>query len=99
MTQTTIIRLLKDNKQFLKDKYSLTRIGLFGSYSTNTNDENSDIDLVYELAEGEKIGLKKIHELEVFFKKLLQTNKIDLINRKYMNPIISYEMEKTVIYV
>jgi hypothetical protein len=34
--------------------------------------------------------------LEVFFKKLL---KVDLVNQKYVNPIIEDEIKKTVIYV
>ena len=61
--------------------------------------EGSDIDIVYELEEAKRMGLKDVYELEIFFRNLFQIDKIDLINSKYMNPIIGSEIEKTVIYV
>jgi predicted nucleotidyltransferase len=99
MNTQQIINKIRKNKEVLKKNFSILKIGLFGSYSTNTFTKDSDIDLVYELAEGKKMGLKDVDELEFFFKNLLQINKIDLINKKYMNPIIEIEIEKTVIYV
>jgi uncharacterized protein len=83
----------------LKEDYNILKVGLFGSYSTNTYSEESDIDLIYELEEGKRMGLKEVHELEKFFKNLFQIEKIDLVNSKYMNPIIGNEIKKTVIYV
>jgi len=99
MDKRQIINRLRKNKQILRDNFSILRIGLFGSYSTDTFTEDSDIDIVYELDEGKKMGLRDVYELEVFFKNLFQIDKIDLVNSKYMNPIIGNEIEKTVIYV
>ena len=99
MDKAQIINILRKNKKVLKDNFNILKIGLFGSYSTNTFTENSDIDLIYELEEGKRMGLKKVYELETFLKRLLQIDKIDLINSKYVNPIIGNEIEKTVIYV
>ncbi len=99
MDQAQIINILRKNKEVLKDKFNILKIGLFGSYSTNTFTENSDIDLIYELEEGKKMGLREVYELETFFKRLFQIDKIDLVNSKYVNPIIGNEIEKTVIYV
>ena len=99
MDKAQIINILRKNKEVLKDNFNILKIGLFGSYSTNTFTENSDIDLIYELEEGKRMGLKEVYELETFFKILFQIDKIDLVNSKYVNPIIGNEIEKTVIYV
>ncbi len=99
MDQAQIINILRKNKEVLKDNFNILKIGLFGSYSTNTFTENSDIDLIYELEEGKRMRLREVYELETFFKRLFQIDKIDLINSKYVNPIIGNEIEKTVIYV
>ena len=99
MNKVQIINILRKNKKVLKDNFNILKIGLFGSYSTNTFTENSDIDLIYELEEGTRMGLREIYELEMFFQRLFSIDKIDLVNRKYVNPVIGNEIEKTVIYV
>ena len=99
MDKSIIINRLRKNKKILEEQFSIRRIGLFGSYSNNTNNVESDIDIVYELKEGKRLGFKEVYELELYFKSLFDIEKIDLINHKYINPIIENEMNKTVIYV
>ena len=99
MNKDQIITELKEKKRFLKENFSILKVGLFGSYATNSNSEGSDIDIIYELENGKRMGLKEVYELELFFKNLFKIDKIDLVNSKYMNPIIGSEVEKTVIYV
>src|SRR5690554_6160349 len=48
-----IITFFKNNKHEFK-KYGVNRIGLFGSYAKNQEDENSDIDILVEFKEGNK---------------------------------------------
>ncbi len=99
MNKTEVINILRKNKVVLRDNFSILKVGLFGSYSTDTYSESSDIDIIYELEEGRRMGLKDVYDLEIFFKELFKIQKIDLINSKYVNPIIGNEIEKTVIYV
>ena len=99
MDRNQIILNLKKRKLDIEAKFAIERLGLFGSYATNTQAPESDIDLVYELRRGKTFGLKEIYELEQYFKKILNAKKIDLVNRAYMNPIVEDEMSKTVIYV
>ncbi|WP_266366848.1 nucleotidyltransferase family protein [Tellurirhabdus rosea] len=40
----------------LREEFVTSRIGLFGSYARNEATDRSDIDLVYELAEGYTLG-------------------------------------------
>lgn len=99
MTKTNIIQVLQTHKSAFTEQYHITDIGLFGSYATDQAHADSDVDLVYELVEGKRLGIKEVYDLEVFIKDVLQIEKVDLVNRKYMNPIIESEMEKSVIYV
>jgi len=43
-----ITRILQENYPYLASEYGVKRIGLFGSYSRDIPDEDSDIDLIVE---------------------------------------------------
>lgn len=96
--QTTIIKYLSDNKIKFEKDYNIAKFGLFGSFARNEQTENSDIDIVYLLKENQNLSYFRLYELE---KKLENyfNRKIELINFKYMNPIIRYKSEKEIIYV
>jgi len=99
MNKEQIIKKIKENIGILEQGFNISRIGLFGSYSTDTSHEGSDVDLIYELKEGKRLGFKEAYELEHYIKELLETEKVDLVNQKYLNPIFEEEIRKTVIYV
>jgi len=99
MNKDIIINILKKYKPLLEQKFSISKIGLFGSYAKNNNNQNSDIDIIYHLAEGKYLGLKENFELENFFHSIFKEKKIDLVNKKYINPIIEEEINKNIIYV
>jgi len=99
MNKTNILHKIKERKKTLEQQFHIARIGLFGSYSTGQAHAQSDVDLIYELEEGKRLGFKEIYDLERFIKDLLQIEKVDLVNQKYVNPIIEDEIKKTVIYV
>ena len=99
MDKEMIINKIKNNKRVLERNFNIIKIGLFGSYSTDSSNEESDVDLIYELEEGTRLGFKDVYQLEVFIKDLLNIEKVDLVNHKYVNPIIEDEINKTVIYV
>ena len=98
MTKDTILSFLKERKQEFRDMFGIKEIGLYGSYSRGDQKENSDIDIVYQLREGNKFGYFEYVELGRIlsgqFKK-----KVELVNYKYMNPIIKRKAEKEIIYV
>jgi len=71
---------------------------LFGSYSRNEADENSDVDILVELDHSTPIGMKFFtyaDELETLLKK-----KVDLVSydgiSKYIKPFI--DKDKVLIY-
>lgn len=57
MTKEDILNFLRTHKQELQNNFSLTKIGLFGSYAKDTAHENSDIDIVIE--SNKKISFKR----------------------------------------
>ncbi|KGE86758.1 nucleotidyltransferase family protein [Phaeodactylibacter xiamenensis] len=99
MDRNQIINKIRENRETLEKRFNISRIGLFGSYSTNTFHNESDIDLIYDLKEGIRLGFKESYELEEYIKELLEVETIDLVNHEYVNPIIEDEIDKTVIYV
>jgi len=97
LDQESIIRFLKEHKLDYHKKYAIDKLGLFGSFATHTHGTKSDIDIVYEtsskgLSFSQLFALE--NELEDAFSK-----KIDLVNIKYMNPLIKRKAIKDVIYV
>ena len=96
-TRDIIITYIKNHKNELKDKYSIEKIGLFGSFATNKYTAESDIDIVYTtsskgLTYTQELSLED--ELQSTFGKA-----IDLVNLKYMNPLIKRKALKDIIYV
>lgn len=98
MHREEIINYLALQKEYFLSQYHISSIGLFGSYSRNEETDNSDIDIVYLLAENQKLSYYQLldieHQLENQFNK-----KVELVNYKYMNPIIKYKADKDIIYV
>lgn len=97
-TKAEILKYLKDNMSVFESEYFINKFGLFGSYARDEADETSDIDLVYFLAEGKRISYFQLYNLEKQL-ELHFNKKNELINYKYMNPIIKYKSSKDIIYV
>jgi predicted nucleotidyltransferase len=51
MTKEYILEKLKENKEHFQQKFSVKKIGLFGSYATNSATDKSDIDIFVALNE------------------------------------------------
>ena len=71
---------------------------LFGSYSRNEADENSDIDILVELDHAKPIGMKFFSYKDEL--KLILQKKVDLVTydgvSKYIKPLI--DRDKILIY-
>jgi len=92
-----IINYLKQHKQDFNNKYSIEKIGIFGSFSNNKNDKDSDIDIVYETS-SKDLTFSQSFQLEDELKNQFE-REIDLVNFKYMNPLIKRKAIKDIIYV
>jgi len=99
MDKVEILEKLEESKEILEKNFSITRVGLFGSYATGEETANSDIDNLYELKTGKPEGIMDVYNIEKFKKKLLFGKEVDLVNAKYVNPIIENEIVNSIIYV
>ncbi len=95
MTKTYILNFLKTHKNELRDKYSLVKVGLFGSYATGHATDDSDIDLYAEFEDKKFKNIAGVwNYLENAFGK-----KIDLFYpHKNMRPSLKESIENEVIY-
>ena len=87
--------LLKRHKQHLSEKYGLSDLAIFGSYSREQQNATSDIDILVDFKK--PIGIEFI-DLADELEKILQ-NKVDLISRKGIKPRYFKYIEQDLRYV
>jgi|LakMenE18May11ns_1017448.scaffolds.fasta_scaffold9164902_1 hypothetical protein len=99
MESNEIISLLKKNRDFIFNSFELDGMGVFGSYANGTQSQESDIDILLTPKQHTIFSYKKKIGLEKFLVELLNIEKIDLVNIRYLNPVIKNSAEKNIIYV
>lgn len=93
-----ILDFLKSNRKFLYDTYHVTKIGLFGSFAREEQNENSDVDILIDI----KNDTKHIHDLKLALKEYLSNalnRNVDIAREKYIKPYAKKYILKDVIYV
>jgi predicted nucleotidyltransferase len=98
MNRKYILDYLKSNKDKYSKQFGVRFIGLFGSFARDEANENSDIDILYEIEENKKLSmfkyLKLISELENNF-----NTKIDLVRTATLKPQIKKYVYRDLVYV
>lgn len=94
ITKEIILSTLQELKPTLHEEYAVERIGLFGSFSDNTNSDESDIDIIVELAR--PIGWK-FFSLELYLEKVFN-RKIDLVTKNALKEQIKDQILSKVEY-
>jgi uncharacterized protein len=85
MNLINIKKILNAQKPFLRDKYKVAEIGIFGSFVRNEEQIDSDVDVLVDF-EG-KIDLFDLLDLEEYLVNLFG-RKVDLVTRKTLKPYI-----------
>ncbi|MDO8453570.1 MAG: nucleotidyltransferase domain-containing protein [Sulfurimonas sp.] len=97
LDQNIIIDYLKQHKTDFSERCSIVKIGLFGSFATNKNTDDSDIDIVYKTSSK---GLTFAQASQLEDELSIEFGKdIDLVNEDFMNPLIKRKAVKDIIYV
>jgi predicted nucleotidyltransferase len=94
----TVIQTLQNNLPKLKAKYPLLSLGVFGSYSRGEETPNSDLDVLYEALPDTFLDLYNYIDLKNDLAEITHL-KIDLVNKKFINPIVWLKAKNDVIYV
>ncbi len=94
ITRNEILLKLKELKPTLYHDFAVREIGLFGSFSDETNNEESDIDLLVELER--PIGWK-FFTLQIYLENTFN-RKIDLVTKNALKEQIREGILKQVKY-
>lgn len=94
MTKEYILHFLLNNKKKMQKTYALKSIGLFGSYSNGTYNEDSDIDIIVDMPSSFDAFFDLKDFLELHLKK-----HIDLGLEQSMRPFIKNSIKDDIIYV
>ena len=81
---------------FLKQKYNVKRLGIFGSVVRDQQKKGSDVDMLVEFTS--PIGFFDFIRLENFLAKTLD-QKVDLVSQKALKPVIKDDVLKEALYV
>ena len=79
------IKILKQHLPELREKYSVSYLGVFGSYIRGEQTKDSDLDVLIQF--DKKPGLLKYIELENYLSDLLGV-KVDLVMKSALKPNI-----------
>ncbi len=93
-TTGNVVKKTTEMRRELNEQFTVTRIGVFGSYARGDERSESDIDIIAELAEptfDHYVDLKFKHE-EVFQKP------VDLVLADTVKPRLKPIIEKEVVY-
>jgi predicted nucleotidyltransferase len=88
MKREHVEKILKDQKDFLIQKYFVSKIGLFGSYAREEQTETSDIDILVEFTR--PVGFEFI-ELKDYLESLFNKS-VDLVTANALKPYMKQEI-------
>lgn len=95
MTKVEILQTLHEHKALIQKQFSVSKIGLFGSYAQGTQTSQSDIDFYVEF---KKKTFDNLAGLWVYLEELYHKD-IDIVHKhKNSNPVILNKIQEKVIY-
>ncbi len=95
MVKEDILKTLKEHQNYIQNKFSVDKIGVFGSYIDDTQKSDSDIDFYVEFRNK---NFNNLAGLWVYLEKLFN-KKVDIIyEHKNSNKVILNKIKEKVIY-
>lgn len=96
MTQQELLQTIAQFRRSRQDEFGIVRIGVFGSAARDDVDEESDVDIVVEIAQPDLLTLVGIkQELEELLKR-----QVDVVRyRENMNRFLKQRIERDAVYV
>ncbi len=90
-----VLDILKKHETEIKEKFGVSKIGLFGSSAREEQNESSDIDILVEF---EEPSFDRFMDLSFFLEELLG-KPVDLVTTNGISPYIEPTIRKEVIWV
>jgi len=96
-SKNTILSVIRTHKPHLAS-FGVSRIGLFGSYVRNEQQQQSDIDILVDF-EPEKETFDNLMNLSNYMEELFSDEKIEIVTVNGLSPYIGKHILKEVDYV
>ena len=94
MNKEFILTFLQEHKEYLKDKYQINKIGLFGSFARDEETSSSDVDILVDMPS----SFENYFNLKYFLEENFQ-RKVDLGKEKQLRLLIKKQIIQDIIYV
>lgn len=94
-----IIETIKREESYLRSRYLIKHIDLYGSYAKKLQRPESDIDLVYTTIPNGNMTLARLKSFENYLSKLLKISKVELVSKHSLNPVVEKNMKKDAIAI
>ena len=96
-TTGELVAYLRDRKAFFREKFGVTRMGVFGSFAQGGQNPKSDIDLVVEFEKSRK-NIHTFLQVRRLLEKEL-SRKVDLGFEHSLKPVVRESIQGKIIYV
>ncbi len=96
-TREHILSTLKSRKSEI-NKFGVIKLGLFGSYARNEQQESSDIDILIDFAP-HKENFDNFNIALDFMESLFKNEKVEVVTQKGLSPFIGPHILDEVVYV
>lgn len=93
MTKQHIMNFLTSHKKEIMKQFKVTKIGLFGSYSTNRQTEKSDIDILVSMPS----DFDLYYDLKTYLEEKLNS-RVDLGLEKNLRELVKRNITNEVLY-
>ena len=97
LTQQDILQFLKDNKDYFRKEFHISKIDIFGSFARNEQRADSDIDFLIEMEN----NVSNIYDLKWELRELLKkqfNREVDVCNEKHIKPFAKTFVLKDAVY-
>ncbi|MEO6134441.1 MAG: nucleotidyltransferase domain-containing protein [Ginsengibacter sp.] len=94
-----IILKIKQQEKYLRDRYFIKHLGLYGSYAKKQQNIKSDLDLLYTTVPNGPMTLSRLRSIEDYLSQLLKIEKIELVSNESLNPVVKRNIEQYVISI
>ena len=90
------VSTLKVHEKFIRQKFGVKRIGIFGSFARGEEREDSDLDVLVVFEEGQKT-FDNYMDLKFYLEDLFG-REVDLVTEKALKPQLKDIIMKDVVY-
>jgi len=88
-----IISIIKKEQAYLQSRYFIKHLDLYGSFAKQMQHSGSDIDLLYTTMPNGAMTLSRLKSFETYLSQLLKVEKIELVSKQSINPVIAKNIE------